>query len=75
MAVVTDFDDPFPLRDGQRRAMELMRRLREQRGDEMRDVLRRVAEGRQTQSDVRRLADELGIPLTTVTTDPRSYGP
>ncbi len=72
---MTDCDDPFPLREGQRRAMELMRRLREQRDGDMRDVLRRVAEGRQTQGDVRRLADELGIPLTTVTTDLRSYGP
>lgn len=73
--MVTDCDDPFPLREGQRRAMELMRRLREQRDGDMRDVLRRVAEGRQTQGDVRRLADELGIPLTTVTTYLRSYGP
>lgn len=63
-----DFDDPFPMSEGQRAAMELSRRLSEQRTRELSDVMQRVAAGRQTLADIQLLADELGIPLTIVTT-------
>ena len=44
------------------------RGTREQRTRELSDVMQRVAAGRQTLADIQLLADELGIPLTIVTT-------
>lgn len=68
MTTPVDLDDPFPMSEGQRAAMELSRRLSEQRTRELSDVMQRVAAGRQTLADIQLLADELGIPLTIVTT-------
>lgn len=64
MSQADDLLDPFPMTDGHRRAMQLQQRLEQEREHELKAILRRIATHQQSLDDVRRLAVELGIPMT-----------
>lgn len=64
MSPADDLLDPFPESESHREAQAMAEKIARERRMSMRQLLQRVATNQQSMDDVRRLAVELGIPLT-----------